>query len=174
MTFKEILKLLKALTIGLGCLFFSAKIFIEDYKIDKRIENELYTERGTIKSFSYRVLPETSASNAAADPPTEVIFNLEENKSFYSDRFNQILFNCNYDTTLFTGGHEAILKVSKHNKKYDISQFVELSIDGKQLLNIEQGKDEYQKTEGKYFLLVFGLISTFLGIWAVYFFKKRA
>lgn len=170
MTLKEIFKLSRLYLLGIPFLLFSAKLFMDDYNIDKKMQNDLFVDSGNIKTFSYKRLP--ALTNVTADPPTEVVFTLTNGKKYYSDKFNQILFNSNYDNDIFSTGHNSTFKVSKVEIKDGINKFVELSIDNKKLLEAEVGSDEFKKTDGKYFLLTLGLILTLGGLSATYFFRK--
>jgi hypothetical protein len=169
-TFKNVLKLLRFSLIGVPFLYFGVKEFINDYQIDKRIEIETYVDSGTIKKYFVQELPSSGGQLASAQ--ARVTFDLTNNKSFYSDKYMPILIHADFDSTLYNGGQKAIFKVSKNKERSGIHQFVALKVGEKQLLSIEEGESEYQKSEFKYFLLIFGLLLTTGAALATYFFAK--
>jgi len=167
MTAKQVIKIIRASVVGIGFLFFGLKAVVSDYKIDKRIVAETYLDSASIKSYVTQDLTDYSKGLAAAK--SNVVFTLADNKQYYSDQFMPVFLHADFDTTLFNTGQKAVFRVSKNLQHAGIPQFVELSINGKQLLNTEEGFVEYKKFEGKYFLLIFGFILTLGGVLFVYF-----
>lgn len=170
MTARQAIRLIKGSVIGLGFLFLGLKAVYSDYTIDQRIATETYLDSATIKSNTTQDL--TDHTQTVSAMKSSVVFTTTDNEQYYSDQFMTVYLHADFDTALFASGQKAIFRVSKKLKHEGIPQFVALSVNGRELLNTEEGLADYKKFEGKYFLLILGSVLTLGGVLFVYFRSK--